>query len=679
MAVLLVEHSVPWGELYSTFVAISLVSERKSMKFNKKMFVPVLLVALIMMMIVPEYAVASSNFPLSPSVPNVSVVSANSLTATKTIIVPVDYPSITDAIGNASAGDTILVRSGTYFENPIIDKPLTLQGENSANTIVVGTGGYVGASVFTVAADNVKISGFTITSVNYSASANYAYGIMIEGDKCTITGNNIVNTLSGTFCSVQSSTLIAQNNIVGNQKNGVRFYGGFNNTISGNNITGNTASGITIEGFSDNITGNNLSQNTIGIGLAATYSVIFRNNITENSNSGIYLPGSDNIISANYMANNKYGIYSLPSFGVSSNNTIFHNDFVNNQQNAYSTSPYDIQIWDEGYPLGGNYWSNYSTVCPNATEIANSGIMNLPYSVCANNTDKDPLMTLFNVLNAGASPSEKTPPITGSDHVAGLWSFDSVEPNYVTADSTGANPAVLGTVTANVSYTPQLVEGKFGKALYFNGNAYAFVPPSPSLIIPGDITIDAWVKVNQFKNVTYNNIVIEYVSTTAKYPTRILGLAINGVAPSNSSSPALGVLRGYVTTDTSGFNEIDTTQPLSLNEWYHVVFTRSTQTGMHIYVNGVEQNVTVLAGTQNPVGSIEQASGLYMGHDSMTTLENVQILNVVAEPTSTHIWQQWWFWTPVAAAFTVLAVIAYYVSKNGIKQNAAISPASSYA
>ena len=148
------------------------------------------------------------------------MVSTNPLTATKTIIVPDDYPTITAAIGNASAGDTILVQSGTYFENPIIDKPLTLQGENSANTIIVGTGDSVGASVFTIAADDVKISGFTLTSVNYSASANYAYGVIIEANNCTITGNNIVNTLSGTFCSVQSSTFIAQNNITGNHKDG---------------------------------------------------------------------------------------------------------------------------------------------------------------------------------------------------------------------------------------------------------------------------------------------------------------------------------------------------------------------------------------------------------------------------------------------------------------------------
>ncbi len=673
------------------------------MKSGKKRFVPALLLAvLVTIMILPECAVALSYFSLGSLVPNVSMVSANPLADTKTIIVPVNYPSITDAIGNASAGDTILVRSGTYFENPIIDKPLTLQGENSANTIVVGTGDSVGTSVFTVTADNVKISGFTITSANYSVSADYAYGVMVKADNCAITGNNIVNTLAGIFCSVQSSTFIAQNNITGNHNDGsdsdgIEFYGGFNNTISGNNITNNAGSAITIIGYSDNITGNNLSQNMIGIGLSATYSVIFKNNITENSEQGIYLTGSNNTISANYIAKNKYGIYSLPSFGLSSNNTIFHNDFINNQQNAYSISPSDIQIWDEGYPLGGNYWSDYSTVYPNAKEVGNSGIMNLPYSICANNTDEYPLMTLFDVSNA-ISPVEETPPTIGSNHIAASWSFGSVEPNGVTPDTTGNNPAVLsfsGNVlsvaelealglpsaelaalgapysSANYTFTPQLVEGKFGGALNFSGDSYVYVPSSPSLTIPGDITIEAWVKVNQFKNVTYNTIAVEFASTYTEYPltaSRILGLAINGVAPTNSTSPVLGALRGYVTTDTGGFNEIDTTQPLSLNEWYHVVFTRSTQTGMHIYVNGVEQNVTVFAGTQNPTGAIEPVTGLYLGHDSITTLEDIQILNV-AEPTGTPIWLQWWFWTSIAAVFAVLAGTVYYVRKNGIKQH----------
>ena len=106
---------------------------------------------------------------------------ARAVPAPSTIIVPVNYPTITAAIAGASAGDTIIVQSGTYPENLIINKPLTLIGENSANTVVVGTGtpnatakAYaVGPSVFTVTSDNVKISGFTITSVNYSAQPQF--------------------------------------------------------------------------------------------------------------------------------------------------------------------------------------------------------------------------------------------------------------------------------------------------------------------------------------------------------------------------------------------------------------------------------------------------------------------------------------------------------------------------
>ncbi len=606
---------------------------------------------------------------LSSLVPNVLGVSSSS---SSTIAVPDDYPSISAAIGNASLGDTIIVHAGTYFENPVVDKQLTLQGENSGDTVVVGVGGSVGASVFKITADNVKVSGFTIKSVNYSASASYALGINIEGNKCMITGNNIVNTLTGIFCSVQSSSaIISHNNITENRKNGILIFGGFNNTISENNITGNVGTAIAIEGYSANITGNNLSQNNIGIGLEATYSVIFKNNITNNRNAGIYLSASNDVISANTLSNNKYGIYSVLAFGISSNNTITHNNFVNNHQNAYSTSSYNIQIWDEGYPLGGNYWSDYSTVCPNAAEIAKSGIMNSPYTICDNNTDNNPLSAPFSISNSNASPNPKTAPAIGSNHVAAFWSFDNVEPNGVTFDATEANPAVLAIDPANASYTPQLVEGKYGKALDFNGASYAYAPSSPSLDIPADITVDAWVKVAEFKNVTYNNIVIESVSTTAKYQTRVIGLSITGAATSNSTFPAVGSLRGYVTTDTSGFNEIVTNQPvIALNEWTHVTFIRSVETGMHLYVNGVEQNVTVTAGTQNPGGSIMKTTGLIFGHDSVTTIDDVRILNTDIE-SSTPIWQQWWFWIPIAAAFAALVGTAYYIKKHSVKRNVA--------
>ena len=447
---------------------------------------------------------------------------------------------------------------------------------------------------------------------------------------------------------------------------------------SANNIASSVAKdGITTEGYSYNITGNNISQSPYGLGMGSTYSVVFKNNITKDSVSAIWLVGSNNIISANYVSNSTYGIYSVPSFGLSENNTIFHNNLIDNTQNAASNTVYSIQTWDDGYPQGGNYWSDYSTVYPKAAEIDNSGIMNTPYVICANNTDNDPLLKPFDVSNAGACPSEEIPPERSSD-VAASWSYQSVEPDGVTPDSTGNNPAVFGSDVSNVSYVPEVVAGKYGNALYFNGLAYAYVPPSPSIQTPNDLTIEGWVYLNQYKNDTYNNIVIEALTTAASfYPNRTVGFAINGYTVNGTSTPELGALRGYVTTDTGGFNEIDTTKPLALNTWYYVVFTRSTQTGMHIYVDGVEQNVIVFAGVQNPAGSIIPATVIYLGHDSISTQEDVQILSVAAPPTSSQpIWQEWWFWTPIAAAFALLVGTFYYVNKIGLKRNKAIPKSS---
>ena len=73
------------------------------------------------------------------------------------------YCSIQDAIDDATAGDTINVAAGTYTEAIVVDKPLTLQGENRATTIIDGVG-TTGAPLVNVPnlTGAVTISGFTI-------------------------------------------------------------------------------------------------------------------------------------------------------------------------------------------------------------------------------------------------------------------------------------------------------------------------------------------------------------------------------------------------------------------------------------------------------------------------------------------------------------------------------------
>jgi len=78
----------------------------------------------------------------------------------------------------------------------------------------------------------------------------------------------------------------------------------------------------------------------------------------------------------------------------SSNNSIYHNDFVANTQQVSANGC--TNSWDDDYPSGGNYWSDYTGVDeksgPNQNQTGNDGIGDTPYVIDANNRDRYPLM-----------------------------------------------------------------------------------------------------------------------------------------------------------------------------------------------------------------------------------------------------------------------------------------------
>jgi hypothetical protein len=226
----------------------------------------------------------------------------------------------------------------------------------------------------------------------------------------------------------------------------------------------------------------------------------------------------------------------------------------------------------------------------------------------------------------------------------GYWPLDQIQPsgsNVITPDSIGANPGIVaGTLQ------PTLVDGKFGKAMQFNGDNFVYVPIkfivgfpptpqpiyipiSPKLDIQKYVQIEAWINVPGYKNATYNNIVVKcnHPDQAASWQntTRVLGLAIRAGAPENGV--VQGALSGFVLTDTGGFDEIVTAQTVPLNQWVDVEFTR-TSTGMHLYVNGYEQSVNVAEGVQNPQGNIVNGTEYYFGHDGLATIQDMRIIDL---------------------------------------------------
>jgi hypothetical protein len=88
-------------------------------------------------------------------------------------------------------------------------------------------------------------------------------------------------------------------------------------------------------------------------------------------------------------------------FNSASNNTIYHNNFVNNGFAFHNFN--SLNVYDNGYPSGGNYWSDYSTSYHNIKEIDGSGIGNVSYVMHnwywesnSTNIDRYPLLEPFN-------------------------------------------------------------------------------------------------------------------------------------------------------------------------------------------------------------------------------------------------------------------------------------------
>ena len=582
------------------------------------------------------------------------------------ISVPDDFPSINAAINAASEYCTIIVKEGIYEENPTINKALTIVAEG--NVTVVGEGGVErGAkAVFTINSDSVVLSGFNIRSKGYQNSTYYASGINLNGDKIKISGNTIKGTYYGIFCFIQSHCNITANTITNTKKDAIRIIGGSDNIIDGNIITGNAQSGIAISGYSDIITENTIANNTRGLGLGAAYSLVYGNILANNSESGIFLASSNSTIAYNTINLNEYAVYVTSFFAAPNNNTFYGNNFVANAQLLGADSVGNNQIWDSTLLRRGNYWSSYDW-----GDADGDGIGDVPYVLNIGNVDNYPLLNQTGT--SSISPSLPIAPLAINGQ-AGLWHFNEVESNGVTPDSLGINPVMLE--PSGNWYTPVLVEGKYGKALRFNGTDYAYMLASSSLNVVREITIEAWVYVNEYKTVGYNNIVVECERTPDKYPNRIMGFAFTGEAPQNNSSPLQGSLRGFMLGSDGVFNEIVTSEAvISLNQWTHVIFIRSLTTGMHIYVNDIEQAVMVTSGSQNPAGEIARGSEFYIGHDSICAIDELSISSIAIVPTTSSsptesatltmapIWTEWWFIAALAVLILIFGLLFLYLRR----------------
>jgi parallel beta-helix repeat protein len=360
------------------------------------------------------------------------------------IYVPKDYPTIQNAINAAAEKDIIFIESGIYNECLTINKTIWLSGQDRETTIIAGKG-KPGELIISLSADNVCLNSFTILN-SFRAVEIVSNNIIVRdinltdclygidtGDYCS---NNTIADCSlslgisyGYGISIGGSgNSVINNNISGKinrETLGITEWGQ-ENIISQNRVS-NCTKGITLGGTRSLATNNDVSSCDTGMRIFSTDGKILNNLVTYN-NWGIWLNDDNNLISGNAIMHNTRGIFfsECENNTICSNNinkneqgiyldisvnqsSIYHNNFIDNKEACfYKGISCSGQKWDNGYPAGGNYWSDYNSSDvyngPDQDKLGGDNIGDTPYATGGGEKDGYPLMmpelqSMVNYLN----------------------------------------------------------------------------------------------------------------------------------------------------------------------------------------------------------------------------------------------------------------------------------------
>lgn len=354
---------------------------------------------------------------------------------------------------------------------------------NRITGINLGYGYYLGYGINLVSSSNNTLFQNIIT--------NNQYGLFFDSSsRNTLRVNTITNGQYGVYFDSSSDNALLRNTITDNP-NGIYFASSSRNNLLSINTISNNGGGVTLNpscdnstlswnfieandlhgvwlGSSDNTLSNNEVTNTKysdGIYVTSSGNTLSGNTISENNGDGIWLQSSSstNTLSGNTITNNQFGITIDSSNNTISGNTIsanshdgvrltslamnriFHNNFIGNVQQVGIQE--SANIWDDGYPSGGNYWSNYNDTDlfsgPYQNINGSDGLGDKPYIIDTNNTDSYPLAAPFKAFDAGNwNGTQHFVNIVSNSTLAG-FNFDlATNPPTLGFDVTGTNATV---------------------------------------------------------------------------------------------------------------------------------------------------------------------------------------------------------------------------------------------
>ena len=245
------------------------------------------------------------------------------------------YSSIQSAVDSASPGDLISVGEGTFDENVLLNKQLTLEGMGKDKTIIRGN---QTTDVVTITADDCTVTGFTITGSSKVYWPTYDAGIKIRSHSntikdCNCTGNQFgitvffyfdnntiedciccYNSRAGIFILNSQSTVVEDCECFNNKNEDGIHLSGTENAITRGCECYDNKYGISMHGCK---TPGNLIEdcsfhhNSVGIHLPYETGAIIRDCTSNRNGGGIYMDDyghSNTIEGSSFTHNTNYGM-----------------------------------------------------------------------------------------------------------------------------------------------------------------------------------------------------------------------------------------------------------------------------------------------------------------------------------------------------------------------------------
>lgn len=209
------------------------------------------------------------------------------------------YSSISKAILNVANGGTVIVPSGIYRENVVIDRPISLIGENKDKTILVSD-----TTVVYISANNVLVKGFTLLGGKTGISA-------VGASNCIIEGNLISHSkLYGIYLDGCINISVIRNVVSDVNDTGIHLPGSYGCIIAENIVTDSSSLSICIGGRNSDSFNNAIYNNTfihsydgIKINGGSNWNRI---NDTDNKNHFINISNCDILVSDREKSMNLY-------------------------------------------------------------------------------------------------------------------------------------------------------------------------------------------------------------------------------------------------------------------------------------------------------------------------------------------------------------------------------------